>query len=192
MKKIMMDIIENIKRTSDKEAQVVKAIIKHIPQAECIRSWTSYDTVEKGIATKELHWRFNFLGHEIEMFTTHNGHMSVNISDEYTIGYWWSTENGYIATSHQRPLKKWETYISDKILDIMVSINDRSFGKWALPQELHYGKYVVFTVNAEIICKDTTTGKSWRLFHTPFGKIGSDTDFPVEIRDIIMKNFMRK
>ena len=126
------------------------------------------------------------------MFTTHNGHMSVNISGEYAIGYWWNTEDGHMTTNRQRPLEKWETYISDKILDIMFAINDRRFGKWALPQELHYGKYVAFAVNAEIICKNTTTGKSWRLFHTPFGKIGSDTDFPIEIREIIMKNFMRK
>ena len=192
MKKNIINLIDNIRSDANKEVQVVKAIAKHIPQAECIRSWSSYDTVEDGIATKELHWRFNFLGHEIEIFTTHSGHMSVNIFGEYTIGYWWSTTDGHIVTCRQRTLEKWETYISDKILDIMFEINDRRFGKWALPQELHYGKYVAFTVNAEIICKDRTTGKGWRLFHTPFGKIGSDTDFPVEIRNIIMKNFMRK
>lgn len=191
MKNIVMNLIANIKSDANTEAKVVKAIGRFIPQAELIRSWTSYDTVE-GIETKELHWSFNFLGHDIEMFTTHNGHMTVNISGEYTMGYWWETSTGHMATSCQRPLKKWETYLTDKILDVMFYVSDTSSRKYALPQELHYGKYVVFTVNAEIVCKNTISGTSWRLFHTPFGNIGWDSDFPAEIRSIIMKNFMRK
>lgn len=191
MKNIVMNLINNIKHDANQEAQVVKAIAKFIPQAELIRSWTSYDTVE-GIETKELHWSFNFLGHEIEMFTTHTGHMTVNISGEYAMGYWWETTTGHIATSRQRTLKKWETYLTDRILDVMISVSDTSSRKYALPQELHYGKYIVFAVNAEIICKNTITGKSWRLFHTPFGGIGWDSEFPVEIKNIIMKNFIRK
>ena len=118
--------------------------------------------------------------------------MTVNIGGEYAMGYWWETTTGHIATSCQRTLKKWETYLCDCILDIMISVSDTSSRKYALPQELHYGKYIVFPVNAEIICKNTITGKSWRLFHTPFGGIGWDTEFPVEIRNIIMKSFMRK
>lgn len=192
MKKNIINIIDNIRSDANKEVQVVKAIAKHIPQAECIRSWSSYDTVEDGIATKELHWRFNFLGHEIEMFTTHNGHMTVNIDGEYTITYWWETSTGYMTTSSSRPLKKWEIHLRDALIDVMFRVSDTTSRKWALPQELHYGKYIVFSASAEIICKNTITGNSWRLFHTPFGKIGSDTDFPVEIRNIIMKNFMRK
>ena len=191
MKNIVMNLINNIKHDANQEAQVVKAIAKFIPQAELIRSWTSYDTVE-GIETKEIHWSFNFLGHEIEMFTTHNGHMTVNIGGEYVMGYWWETTTGHMTMSCQRTLKKWETYISDKILDVMFTVSDTTSRKWALPQELHYGKYVVFSVNAEIICKNTTTGKVTRLFHTPFGGIGWDSEFPVEIKNIIMKNFMRK
>lgn len=191
MKNMVMNLITNIKSDANKEAQVVKAIAKYIPQAECIKSWSSYDTVE-GIETKEIHWSFNFLGHEIEMFTTHNGHMTVNIGGEYAMGYWWETTTGHMATSSQRTLKKWETWLTDRILDVMFTVSDTTSRKYALPQELHYGKYVVFTVNAEIVCKNTITGKSWRLFHTPFGNIGWDNEFPVEIKNIIMKNFMRK
>jgi hypothetical protein len=191
MKNIVMNLIANIKSDANTEAKVVKAISRFIPQAEHIRSWSSYDTVE-GIETKELHWSFNFLGHEIEMFTTNKGHMTVNIGGEYAMGYWWETSTGHIATSRQRTLKKWETWLTDRILDVMIAVSDTSSRKYALPQELHYGKYIVFTVNAEIICKNTTTGKVTRLFHTPFGNIGWDSEFPVEIKNIIMKSFMRK
>lgn len=191
MKNTIMNLITNIKSDAYTEAKVLKAIGKFIPQAECIRSWSSYDTVE-GIETKELHWSFNFLGHPVEMFTTNSGKMIVNISGEYVMGYWWETSTGHMAISRQRELKKWETYLTDKVLDIMFSVSDTSSQKYALPQELHYGKYTVFTVNAEIICKSETTGKVTRLFHTPFGNIGWDNAFPTEIRSIINKNFMRR
>lgn len=191
MKNIVINLIANIKSDANTEAKVVKAIGRFIPQAECIRSWSSYDTVE-GIETKELHWSFNFLGHKIEMFTTNKGHMTVNIGGEYAMGYWWEASTGHMAISRQREFKKWETYLTDKILDVMFHVSNTSSRKYALPQEIHCGKYTVFSVNAEIICKNTITGKSWRLFHTPFGNIGWDSDFPAEIRNIIMKNFMRK
>lgn len=191
MKNTIMNLIANIKSDANTEAKVVKAIGKFIPEANWIRSWSSYDSVD-GITSKELHWSFNFLGHDIEMFTTNSGKMIVNISGEYAMGYWWETSTGHMATSRQRKLEKWERHLTDKILEMIIYVSDTSSKKYALPQELHCGKYVVFSVNAEIICKNEVTGKTSRLFHTPFGNIGWDNDFPIEIKSIINNNFMRR
>ena len=186
-----MNIIDNITLDAKREAEVIRAISKFIPQAECIRSWTSYDSVE-GIETKEIHWGFNFLGHEIEIFTSNNGKLVVNADNKYMVSYWWAADNGRITTSSPKPLNKWETYINEKMLEIFINVSDRRTPKWALSQSLTYGRYHCHAKGAEIICMDETTGKTTRLFHTPFGNMGWDVEFPFEIRKIVERSFVRK
>lgn len=193
MKKAIMNIIDNIRTDANREIRVIRVISKVIPDVECLRSWQSYDRFEN-LITKELHIEFTFLGNDFAFVTTADSKWKLESKGEYLASFWWDAGTGRLSMSrnHERKITKIENHIIDNILEVVIRTSETKEKRWALPREIKYGKYIVYPCNAEIICKDTNSGKSWRVFNTQFGMRGWDTEFPVDIKRILETNFIRK
>jgi hypothetical protein len=193
MKNTIMNLISNIKSDANREAKVLKAVAKTMPELECPRTYQSYDKHEN-IITKELHVEFSYLGTDCEFYTTADSKWKVIANGEYLATFWWDASTGRLSMCrrHEKPISKVEAHIIDKLLEVVIKTSQLNEKRWALPKEIRYGKYIVFPCNAEIICKDTKTDKSWRVFNTEYGMIGWDTEFPADIKRMLESNFLRK
>jgi len=193
MKNAIMNLIDNIRTDTNREIRVIRVISKVIPDVECLRSWQSYDRFEN-LITKELHIEFTFLGNDFAFVTTADSKWKLESKGEYLASFWWDAGTGRLSMCrrYEKPISKVEAHIIDKILEVVIRTSHPEEKRWALPREIKYGRYIVYPCNAEIICKDANSGKSWRVFNTQFGMRGWDTEFPVDIKRILETNFIRK
>lgn len=193
MKNIVMNLIDNIRTDANREAKVLKAVAKTMSELECPRTYQSYDKHDN-LITKELHIEFSYLGVDIAFYTTADSKWKADANGEYLASFWWDASTGRLSMCrrHEKPISKVEAHIIDKLLEVVIKTSQLNEKRWALPKEIKYGKYIVYPCNAEIICKDTKTDKSWRVFNTQYGMRGWDTEFPVDIKRILETNFIRK
>lgn len=196
------DIINGITATNFMEIKMVKAIAHRIPQAESIMSWTSFDedtrvivpsrTAEKpdikvsGIH-KDIHWKFDFLGHSVELHTVESGKIILALDDVKAEEYFWSTTDGDFTSRRLKDEnRRWELYIINQIHRAIFDITKKATKKYTLTKPMTYGEYQVIAVNAEIWCVkgERTIG---RIVNTWHGDPIVDSSFPAEIRRMLSK-----
>lgn len=194
------NIINGITAMAIMEAKMVKAINYRIPQAENIRSWTSFDEDTRVVAHsrtagtpdinisgihKDIHWKFDFLGHIIELKTIESGKIVLALDDVKAKEYFWSAEDGYFTSrSTKYEYKRWELYLIDQIYRAIFDITKKATKKYSLPKPMTYGEYKIVAVDAEIWCimNDKAVG---RIVNEWFGECIIDSSFPTEIGNML-------
>lgn len=188
MTEAIINTLKGIKSDARNASKVVRVIAKYIPQTSNIKSWSSFDTLE-GIETKEIHWRFSVFDHMYELYTRSDGKFWLTENSEYVASFWWSTRYGQFVMGRKDNPSKFEEYIIERLMKALRVASDLT-PKYHMATEIKYGNYEIFTCCAEILCRNTSSGKMYRIAHTPFGGRVIDHRFPPEIETFINKNFL--
>jgi hypothetical protein len=196
------NIINGITASAIMEAKMVKAIAYRIPQAENIRTWTSFDEDTRVIVPsrtvgipdikvsgihKDIHWEFDFLGHKCELHSVESGKIILALDDVKAEEYFWSATNGDFTSRRLKDeSNRWELYIINQIHRAIFDITKKATKKYTLAKEMRYGEYKIVAAGGEIWCVkgERTIG---RIVNTWHGDPIIDNTFPVEIRQMLSK-----
>jgi hypothetical protein len=196
------NIINGITATAIMEAKMVKAIAYRIPQAENIRTWTSFDEDTRVIVPsrtvgipdikvsgihKDIHWEFDFLGHKCELHSVESGKIILALDDVKAEEYFWSATNGDFTSRRLKDeSNRWELYIINQIHRAIFDITKKATKKYTLAKEMRYGEYKIVAAGGEIWCVkgERTIG---RIVNTWHGDPIIDNTFPTEIRQMLSK-----
>lgn len=203
MKNTIKNTIRNLasvlKSGTTYDIKVATAVAK-IPgiNVDGIKVWSSYDSYKVSenisITAKEHHWSFQWMDHEIHMFTAESTEkMVVEIDGVRELTAFWSAQTGHLdMTYHNGNEKRWQKYLHERFWDILWDTSWHSASKWAMNlSEINayvtYGRYKIEAKDASLII--TAGNEKWRLGNEITGAPSWETNTPTEVLEFVKRNF---